>query len=220
MAPLRTRVCLTVCLIGPECTGKTTLAERLSVLFDAPWVPEFAREYALLVARPLTFDDVEPIARGQMALEDALHAGVGSRESGVGAGGGAGAGGVISAPRPPPPRARFIIRATGVISPGVYSRPDYGNCPGWIEREAYVRKADLYLLTDIDMPWTADGVRDPAATREALHAEFAATLAAYGAEVIAIRGDWEERFAAAAAAITRPGSQSDRPPAGGRNPHR
>jgi nicotinamide riboside kinase len=84
LAPLRTRVCLTVCLIGPECTGKTTLAERLALRFHAPWVPEYAREYALRVGRLLTFDDVEPIARGQMALEDALNAGVWSRDSGFG----------------------------------------------------------------------------------------------------------------------------------------
>jgi nicotinamide riboside kinase len=210
LAPLRTRVCLTVCLIGPECTGKTTLAERLSVLFGAPWVPEFAREYALLVARPLTVDDVEPIARGQMALEDALQAGVGSRGSGVG-----GKFPVsdnrqpttdnrsqISDPRPPTPDSRLIILDTDLISTVVYSRHYYGNCPEWIEREAEARKADLYLLTDIDVPWTADDVRDTAAARDALHGQFATTLANYGANVITIGGDWETRFAAAVAVLS------------------
>jgi nicotinamide riboside kinase len=210
LAPLRTRVGLTVCLNGPECTGKTTLAERLAVLFDAPWVPEFAREYALLVARPLTFDDVEPIARGQMALEDALSAGVGSRGSGVG-------GQLpdsdnrqpttdnrrqISDPRPPTPDSRLIIRDTDLISTVVYSRYYYGHCPEWIEREAETRRADLYLLTDIDVPWTADGVRDTAAARAALHGQFATTLTNYGANFTNIRGDWEARFAAAFAALS------------------
>jgi nicotinamide riboside kinase len=62
---------LRVCLTGAECTGKTTLARQLAEHFGATWVPEFAREYALRVARPLTVDDVEPIARGQRAAEDA-----------------------------------------------------------------------------------------------------------------------------------------------------
>lgn len=61
-----------VCLIGPECVGKTTLAERLARECNSSWVPEFAREYALRVQRALTVDDVEPIARGEIALLDAM----------------------------------------------------------------------------------------------------------------------------------------------------
>jgi len=198
LAPLRTRVCLTVCLIGPECTGKTTLAERLSVRFDAPWVHEFAREYAQRVARPLTVDDVEPIARGQMALEDAsLNAGVGSRGSGVGVGA------VLSDSRPPTPDPRLLILDTDLISTVVYSRHYYGQCPEWIEAEAGKRKADLYLLTDIDVPWTSDGVRDSAAARAALHGQFAKALVWYGTNFVTIGGDWEARFEAAAGVIER-----------------
>ena len=52
-----------VCLIGPECTGKTTLAQRLASHYATVWVPEFAREYAERVRRELKHDDVDPIAR-------------------------------------------------------------------------------------------------------------------------------------------------------------
>jgi len=55
-----------ICLIGPECTGKSTLAERLAKHFGATWVPEFAREHALSRNDALTFDDVEPIAKGHI----------------------------------------------------------------------------------------------------------------------------------------------------------
>jgi len=182
LAPLRTRVCLTVCLIGPECTGKTTLAERLSVRFDAPWVPEFAREYALRVGRLLTFDDVEPIARGQMALEDAARTPTTDNRQ--------------------PTTDSLLILDTDLISTVVYSRHYYGQCPAWIEAEARLRRADLYLLTDIDVPWTADDVRDTAAARAALHGQFATTLANYGANFVTIRGDWEARLAAAAATLS------------------
>lgn len=65
MAPL-TRICL----IGAESTGKSRLAEDLARNFGGVVVPEFAREYAISVARPLTEADVEPIARGQIANED------------------------------------------------------------------------------------------------------------------------------------------------------
>lgn len=55
-----------ICLIGPESTGKTELATTLGL----PWVAEFAREYAEQHDRDLTADDVEPIARGEIANLD------------------------------------------------------------------------------------------------------------------------------------------------------
>lgn len=180
-------------MTGPECTGKTTLAARLADYFHARWVPEFAREYAARVARPLTVDDVEPIARGQMALEDAaLNWGVGGRGSGVG----------DLPPRsdtrhPTPNTRSLLILDTDLISTVVYSRHYYGQCPQWIEEAARRRKADLYLLTSVDVPFMPDEVRDSAAARDILYNEFAATLAEYEATVVGIAGDWEERFAAA-----------------------
>jgi NadR type nicotinamide-nucleotide adenylyltransferase len=178
LAPLR------VCLIGPECTGKTTLAARLAEHFNAPWVPEFAREYASRVARPLTVDDVEPIARGQIALVDAA------------------------------PKDGLVIFDTDLISTVVYATHYYGQCPEWIEAAAAARKADLYLLTDIDVPFIADSLRDSAAPREMLYDNFAGTLKNYEANVVPITG---ERLAAA---ITQLDSLRDRPPAATRTPRR
>jgi nicotinamide riboside kinase len=201
LAPQLTRVCL----IGPECTGKTTLAEELAIHFGATWVPEFAREYAARVARELTADDVEPIARGQMALEEA---GVGSREWGVGDE-------AESSHTPhPTPHPPLLILDTDLISTVVYARHYYSDCPEWIEREARARKADLYLLLDIDLPWVADSLRDSATPRESLYQQFAQTLKTYEANVVPITG---ERFAAA---IKQLDSLLDRPPATARNPRR
>jgi len=180
LAPLRLRVCL----IGPECTGKTTLAEDLAAHFNARWVPEFAREYAERVGRELTADDVEPIARGELALIDAA------------------------------PKDGLVVLDTDLISTVVYARHYYGHCPEWIEREAQARKSDLYLLTDIDIPWVPDSLRDSAAPRESLYEKFAQTLKDYDANVATITGD---RFAAA---IKQLDSLRDRPPATARNPRR
>lgn len=60
-----------ICLIGPECTGKTSLAARAERELGATFVREYAREYAETQGRVLTEADVEPIARGAIANLDA-----------------------------------------------------------------------------------------------------------------------------------------------------
>ena len=64
-----------LCLIGPECTGKTGLAQRAARELGATCVPEYAREYAERNG-VLTASDVEPIARGEIANLDRAAGGV------------------------------------------------------------------------------------------------------------------------------------------------
>lgn len=59
-----------VTLIGPESTGKTELARKLSRELGVDWSPEYAREYAEARNNDLCVNDVEPIARGQIANLD------------------------------------------------------------------------------------------------------------------------------------------------------
>lgn len=54
-----------VCLHGVESTGKSTLAPRLAARFDAPWVPEYGREYAEAHGLDFSPDDLMAMARGQ-----------------------------------------------------------------------------------------------------------------------------------------------------------
>ena len=59
-----------VAIVGPECTGKTSLAKSLSELYKTDYVPEFARIYAEKIVKNegLTIDDVLPIANSQLDL--------------------------------------------------------------------------------------------------------------------------------------------------------
>ena len=63
-----------VVVTGSESTGKTTLAADLARYFDGVFVPEFVRGYAdektAATGLPLDASDVEPIARGQIAMHD------------------------------------------------------------------------------------------------------------------------------------------------------
>jgi len=163
-----------VCLTGAESTGKTELAQRLAAHFGAPWVPEFARQYAERAGRELSYMDVMPIANGQMELEGRIAASAGA----------------------------LLILDTDLVSTVCYARHHFGACPAMIEALARRRLADLYLLLDIDVPWEHDPVRDSGATRDALHERFCDVLDEFGASVRTISGrDWVDRFRQAAEAI-------------------
>jgi NadR type nicotinamide-nucleotide adenylyltransferase len=162
-----------VCVTGPECTGKTTLAAQLASQYETVWVPEYSREYALAVGRPLTRDDVEPIGRGQIANEERL---------------------IASA-------KRMIVFDTDLISTIVYARYYYDHVPEWIASEARARRSGLYLLHDIDVPFVRDAARDDAEDREAHFELFKRTLEEHGAEVVLIRGGWEKRRERAVEAV-------------------
>ena len=164
-----------IVVTGSESTGKTTLARDLAAHFGTIASPEYSRIYAEANPRELTADDVDPIARGQIAIEDEYA----RRASGL------------------------LVHDTDLVSTMVYASHYYGACPGWIAEAARLRRADLYLLLDVDVPWVPDGVRDRPTARPELHRLFAQELGRLGARVAPIGGGWDARRAAAIRAIER-----------------
>lgn len=165
---------LRVTLIGAESTGKTTLARALAADLDAPWVPEYARTHLDGKRAPLTAEDVEDIARGQLAAEDE-----GRRRA-----------------------HGLLIQDTDLVSTMVYARHYYGSCPRWIEEAARARRADLYLLHHPDVPWIEDGdQRERPSDRDQVHRLFEAALAALAARTVDVTGPWERRMEVAKRAI-------------------
>jgi NadR type nicotinamide-nucleotide adenylyltransferase len=168
---------LRIVLTGSESSGKTTLAALLAEHYGVLMVPEFVREYAAGKDTPLDFSDHGPIARGQMALEDAV------RQRAVARG------------------DALLIGDTDLVSTVVYCHHYFGRCPLFIEEAAIARRADHYLLMDIDVPWVADGVRDREHLRPELHALFRSTLERLELAFTEVRGDWDSRFAHATGII-------------------
>jgi NadR type nicotinamide-nucleotide adenylyltransferase len=165
---------LRVVVTGSESTGKTTLAQQLAHRFGTLWVPEFSRAYAERHSHPLGAADVEPIARGQIALEEEYLA-----------------------------RAReaMLVFDTDLTSTTVFAEFYYGACPTWIRREAGRRRGDLYLLADIDVPWVADRVRDQPLARDELHDRIRERLREIGAHTVDVIGLGPARLAAAITAV-------------------
>lgn len=168
---------LRVCVTGPESTGKTTLARRLAEWMGAAWVPEAARLYAERKGTALDATDVAPIAREQAALEDAAM----ERARNVG--------------------DRLVVLDTDLLSTTVYAAEYYGHVPPDVRSAAQARRAGLYLLCDVDVPWRADGVRDRPRDRERMFARFVAALAEAAVTPVVVRGDWEARWRIAVGAV-------------------
>ena len=167
-----------VVVTGPESTGKTTLVELLAARFGARSVPEYVRVYleGLPPRDPpslVFYEDVEPIARGQIALEDEA----------------ARAGGEL------------IICDTDLHSTRVYADHYFGRCPEWVARAARARPYDLHLLLDVDLPWTPDPMRDRPLGRLEMLQAFEAELTAAKRHVVRVQGEGDRRFASAEAAV-------------------
>jgi len=162
-----------VVVTGSESTGKTTLARQLAAAYATTWSPEYARLYLDAKGAPLTAADVEPIARGQIAVEDAAARG----------------------------GRTVVIHDTDLVSTTVYARHYYGSCPPWIEQAAQERRGALYLLLHPDVPWVAAPQRDRPHLREHIHDLFRAVLDEIGARRVDVSGPWEARTRQARTAV-------------------
>ena len=167
---------LRIVVTGSECTGKTTLASAIAAKLDAPFSTESARDYVSELGRAVQFSDVEPIARRQIEIEDAL----------LGDG------------------SRLYIFDTDLFSTLIYSRLYFGRCPGWIEPLCRARRADLYLLCGIDLPWVKDDFQRGRSTpmeRQHAHSLFASVLNENGCSVRAVSELNDNRLQCAISAV-------------------
>lgn len=163
--------CKKIVLYGPESTGKTTLAIELAKYFDVPWVPEFAREYLQNVwdkeKRVCEPRDLLPIAIGQMEIENRL-----SKET-----------------------DSILICDTNLFETMVYSKYYYGeNCDPLLEKYAKKNHYDLYLLTNIDIPWVKDDLRDKPNERKESFEIFKSELIQNNLPFQIIEGNNKERL--------------------------
>ena len=123
-------------IIGPESTGKTTLARYLAKRYNGIYVPEYAREYMENLNRPYTMEDVETIARQQIQhLQE-----IDSHRS--------------------PLTSNLYFFDTELIITKVWFEYKYGSCPTWLEQAIRDYPMDVYLLTYPDIKWEPDPVRE------------------------------------------------------------
>ena len=164
-----------ILILGPESTGKSTLAEDLATHFGEPWVPEFAREYLDKINRPYQYEDLLEIGKGQVKAEDQL------AESAK--------------------KSLFVDTDLRVIH--IWSEHRFGKTDPWVSDQIKERKYDLILLTDTDLPWTPDPLREypELEMRQYFFDKYLQLAQESGFPFLVVSGDQETRLKTAVAAV-------------------
>lgn len=121
-----------VLILGPESTGKSTLAKDLASHFEEPWVPEYSREYLENLTRDYDFEDLSTMAKGQLEVEE--------KEEKL--------------------AKEILFCDTDLRVIHIWSAHRFGKTDSWILEEIETRIYDLILLTDIDLDWEPDPLRE------------------------------------------------------------
>ena len=145
-------------IIGPESTGKSTLAKYLAHRYNGVLIAEYAREYmeSLPVDYDYTYDDVLHIAQHQIEELDTLD-------------------------------SNLLIFDTELIVTKVWFLHKFGSCPNVVLESLQRNRMDVYLLCYPDMPWVADPVRENPDIREYLFEWYEREIQALGVPYYIIR---------------------------------
>ncbi len=169
-----------VALLGAESTGKTTLAHGLGAALAARGervavVPEYLREFCAREGRTPRRDEQQGIAAEQTRrIAEAAAA------------------------------HEVVIADTTALMIAVYSEHVFGDLALYDEALAAHARADLTLLTALDLPWQADGLqRDGPHVRGPVDARVRGALARGGLGCSVVFGQGDARLANALAALER-----------------
>lgn len=168
-----------VCILGAESTGTTTLTKALAEHYKTAWVPEFGRYYweGKMTSEDLTWQTAEFIfiAQQQNELEDEL--------------------------------AKYcnkiLICDTNSFATSLWHERYLGHISKEVEELSLNRRYDLYILTDVDIPFVQDGTRDGEHIRSNMHDRFVNELKLKNKNFIVVSGSREKRLDEAIACIDK-----------------
>jgi NadR type nicotinamide-nucleotide adenylyltransferase len=158
-----------VAIVGPESSGKTTLAESLARHFGTVFVPEASRAFYDTKGIVYEIGDILPIARAQRADEETLAA----------------------------TASRLLFLDTDLLTITIWSHVLYGACPAEAEEMAAAQRVDLTILLKADLPWTYDPQRchPELSQREDFFARLRDGLVRHGRRFAVVGGDGPARLA-------------------------
>lgn len=158
-----------IAIVGPESTGKTTLANGLSNHFYGDVVPEFSRQYLDSKNESYQKDDLFTIAQKQLELEKEHFA-----ES----------------------NGPFFCD-TDILVIMIWHQFKYGSVDTRIEELFHQQVPRTYLLTYPDLIWEPDPLRENPNDLMQLFNEYETALKKIGAEYYVVKGSGDKRLKAA-----------------------
>lgn len=162
-----------IAVVGPESTGKSTMANYLAAHYQTIAVPEYARGYCENLTEACTWQDEINMFYGQLALEEELL----------------------------PQANNILICDTTFITVKIWSDEMFGRAPQEVLDELPKHPYDLYLLLNIDLPWQDDPLRNFPTKRQYFMDVWYTELNALNAKYIVISGTGESRYLDAVKAI-------------------
>jgi NadR type nicotinamide-nucleotide adenylyltransferase len=157
-----------ICIFGPESTGKSTLARHLADAYETAYVPEYGRIHTENFGTDVTTQDLLKIMHGHRASEKAAAK----------------------------TANRLLFSDTDPLLTLVWSDMLLGTRGSALVKEvAHFEPADLYLLTDVDVPWVDDGTRYFSSTdiRKEFFGRCEEELRSRSLPYVILKGSWAER---------------------------
>lgn len=164
-----------IVITGAECTGKSTLAQALSLHYREPKTDEYVRSYVNQIGRQLIHDDLDQIVCGQLSCEDSA---LGKAK-------------------------RMVFHDTNLLSSIIYAEHYFKAKTSLADGAFHSREYSLYLLCLPDgIDWKKDsGQRDSPLARLCLHKKFKENLDLMMLPYVEISGDKTTRLSTSIKAI-------------------
>ena len=162
-----------IAITGPESTGKSWLTVKLAAFYNAPFVPEYSREYLKNIGRPYQYEDILAIARGHLNAEES----VANSD------------------------ALWLFSDTDLLVAYIWSQVKYGKVHPWIVEKLSSHRYYHYLLCDIDLPWQPDPLREHPHRRKEIFNLYVKALEQHGFPYTIVRGEGETRLINAISAV-------------------
>ena len=161
-----------VVIIGSESSGTTTLARALAEHYRTAWVPEYGRTYSegrVHSSQTWRSDEFTFIAIEQARMEDALAT----------------------------LANRVLICDTDPFATAIWHERYLGTPSDAVQAIVGTRAYDLYIVSDTNIPFEHDEIRDGESFRQWMQGRFIEELSKKSTPMIVVSGRHEERFAAA-----------------------